>query len=67
MAKYEIAIEGMGCPMCVKKVNAALEELGAKVESCEIGKAVIGFDGDTAAVKEAIEDRGFDVIAIAEK
>lgn len=67
MKKYEITIEGMGCPMCVKKVNAALTELGAEVESCEIGKAVIAFDGDTEAVKEAIEDRGFDVTAVTEK
>lgn len=66
MKTYTITIEGMGCPMCVKKVRAALEEIGAAVETCEIGNAVAAFDGEPGALKEAIEDRGFDVTAIAE-
>lgn len=63
--KYEITIEGMGCEMCVKKVTKALETLGAKELSVEIGKAVCTFEGDEASLKEAIEDAGFDVPAIA--
>ena len=62
--KYEITIEGMGCEKCVAKVNKALEALGAKDLSVEIGKAVCTFEGEEAALKEAIEDVGFDVLAI---
>lgn len=62
--KYEIIIEGMGCEMCVKKVIKALETLGAKTESVVVGKAVCEYAGEETALKEAIEDAGFDVIAI---
>ena len=64
--KYEIVIEGMGCEKCVAKVNKALEALGAKVENVVIGKAVCEFDGAQAALKEAIEDVGFDVVSVSE-
>ena len=64
--RYHIAIEGMGCAHCVKSVTEALTGLGAKVEDCVIGGADIEFTGDTAAVTEAIADRGFDVTAITE-
>ena len=63
--KYEITIEGMGCEKCVMKVNKALEALGAKAESVVIGKAVCTYDGAEAALKEAIEDAGFDVTAVS--
>ena len=62
--KYEITIEGMGCEKCVAKVNKALETLGAKTESVVIGKAVCEYDGEEAALKQAIEDVGFDVISV---
>ena len=62
--KYTVTIEGMGCEMCVKKVNKALTELGAEVKSVEIGKAVCSFAGEPASLKQAIEDVGFDVIAL---
>lgn len=65
--KYEIAIEGMGCEMCVKKVNKALETLGAKVESVVIGKAVCEFAGEASALKEAVEGAGFKVTAAEAK
>lgn len=65
--KYEITVEGMGCQMCVKKVNKALETLGAKVESVVIGKAVCEYEGDAAALKEAVGDAGFDVTAVEAK
>lgn len=65
--KYEISIEGMGCEMCVKKVTKALETLGAQIGSVEIGKAVCDFSGETSALREAIEDAGFDVISVDAK
>ena len=66
MKRYVLTIEGMGCAHCVKSVTEALTALGATVENCVIGGADIAFDGDTAAVTEAIRDRGFDVTAVTE-
>lgn len=67
MKNYELTIEGMGCMMCVKKVTAALEALGATVNECAIGSAKIAFAGDIAAVKDAIKAKGFEVTAVTEK
>ena len=64
MKQYSITIEGMGCAHCVKSVTEGLTNLGAKVESCAVGSAKIAFDGDEAAIKEAVEDRGFTVKSI---
>lgn len=64
--RYHITIEGMGCAHCVKSVAEALTGLGATVENCVIGSADIEYNGDTAAVTEAISDRGFDVTAVTE-
>lgn len=62
--KYTIEIDGMGCTHCVNSVIEGLTALGASVESCEIGKAIVEFAGDAAKLTEAIEDRGFTVTAI---
>lgn len=61
MKNYVVSIDGMGCAHCVKSVTEALTNIGARVESCAVGWAKIAFDGDEAAVKEAVEDRGFTV------
>lgn len=62
-----VEIKGMHCQHCVTAVKGALEKLGLqKVEvSLEKNNAVIEDDNiDTAAVKTAIEDMGFDVVGI---
>lgn len=62
-----VEIKGMHCQHCVAAVKGALEKLGLqKVEvSLEKNNAVIEDDNiDTAAVKTAIEDMGFDVVGI---
>ena len=66
MKRYQLTIEGMGCAHCVKSVAQALDELGAKVNSCTVGAADIDFDGDVETVKEAVADRGFTVTSVKE-
>lgn len=66
MKAYKIQIEGMGCMKCVQSITAALEAIDAEVKTCEIGLAEVRFDGDAEDIKTAVEDRGFDVIAIEE-
>jgi len=66
MKPYHIEIEGMGCMHCVKGVTEALTAIGAEVLSCEIGFADVRFSGSEDVLKEAVEDRGFDVTAIKE-
>jgi len=66
MKAYKIEIEGMGCMKCVASITAALQQIDAEVKTCEIGFAEVAFDGDTEELKTAVEDRGFDVIAITE-
>jgi len=66
MKAYKIMIEGMGCMKCVQSVTAALEAIDAEVKSCGIGTAEVIFDGDAEDLKNAVEDRGFDVASIEE-
>lgn len=63
---YQVEIQGMGCSNCVRSVTAALENLGAEVRACEIGRADIRYDGGPEQIRTAVEDRGFDVIGITE-
>ncbi|HOO26233.1 MAG TPA: copper chaperone CopZ [Clostridiales bacterium] len=68
MEKTVIKVEGMSCGHCVKAVEGALNELdgvlSAKVDleaanvTVEYDSAKLGLD----AMKEAIEDQGYDVI-----
>ena len=56
-------VEGMHCEHCSARVIKALEEIGlhAKV-SLENGEVTVSGDNiNDTAVKEAIEDLGFDV------
>lgn len=63
-----ISIEGMHCQHCVAAVKEALETVAgvSKVAvSLENNNAVVEADGASdAALKEAIEDIGFDVVGI---
>lgn len=65
--KYLITIDGMGCGHCVARVTAALNDVGALVESVKIGSAVADFSGDVDTIKTAIEEIGFDIISIEAK
>lgn len=58
-----LKIEGMGCMHCVAKVRKAMEELGAKVISCEIGVCEIEGVSDTDLIRDTIEGIGFEMIS----
>lgn len=64
-----IGIDGMTCNGCVKSVTRALQQV-AGVQNVTVSladqRAEVDFDDnqtDVAALREAIEDAGFDVIA----
>lgn len=59
-----LRIKGMGCMHCVAKVSAALKEIGAEIESVEIGKAVIAAYPDVERIAKAITDAGFELESI---
>ncbi len=62
LTKCVIAIGGMTCDECVKKVTAALESVeGTRVESVVIGRAIIQIDESSACQRacEAIDEVGF--------
>lgn len=59
-----INIKGMGCMHCVARVKKAIEEIGAHVISCEIGKCEIESYADQDKIRETIEGLGFDLISI---
>lgn len=62
--KYEIKTDGMGCQHCIDRVTKAMNTLGAEIIKVELNDIVIRFSGSEAAVREAIEDLGFDVLSI---
>lgn len=67
MAKT-ISIEGMHCQHCVAAVKGALEALEgvtAVTVNLEAKNAVVEGTASDAALKEAVEDTGFDVTGIA--
>jgi copper chaperone CopZ len=57
-----IAIDGMHCQACVRRVQKALEAVeGARVENVEVGSAVVIADaGREAALLEAIRKAGYE-------
>lgn len=67
MVTTTVKIKGMSCGHCVMAVKKALGNVpGIKSFQVEVGSAVIESEGaiDTAKVKEAIEDQGYDVVGI---
>lgn len=58
-----LKIEGMGCMHCVAKVTKAMEALGAKVISCEIGSCEIEGVENIDQIRDAIEGIGFELIS----
>lgn len=60
----KIKIEGMGCEKCVAHVKEALEGLGLTDIQVSLSGGYAEFEGevDDAALKEAIEDAGYDLV-----
>ena len=57
----DIKVEGMHCPMCVKRISEALESAGIKAEVNLEAKTVSVADADVIKAKEEIEDLGCEV------
>lgn len=62
-----LKIEGMMCPHCEMRVKKALEAIPGVTEavaSHTAGTAVVTLekDVDTATLKKAVEDQGYDVV-----
>jgi len=65
MSSITLKVEGMSCQHCVNSVEQAVKELGATGRVNLAGKEVtVEYDESklsVAAIKEAIEDQGYDV------
>jgi len=67
MQKQTLQVEGMSCGHCVSAIEKALNQLGVNKVIVDLqGKSVeVEFDSGTVsldAIKEAIEDQGYDVV-----
>jgi copper chaperone len=66
--KKKILVEGMSCGHCVNHVSEALKDIGAKdIEvnlDSKLATAEISEDITDEAIKEAIEEAGYDVVGI---
>lgn len=63
----KLSIEGMTCGHCVMHVKEALEELeGVKSAKVELDTklAIVEGDASDVALKEAVEEVGYDVVGI---
>ena len=72
MTKATIKIEGMMCQHCVNRVTSVLNAISGVTSvavSLENGTAAVATDGtvEIKALKEAVEDAGFDVTGIEEE
>ncbi|EMT51453.1 MULTISPECIES: copper ion binding protein [Brevibacillus] len=67
MQNVTLKVEGMSCNHCVNSIEKALKELGAAGKVDLAAKTVeVSFDEGKLtvdAIKEAIEDQGYDVVA----
>ena len=63
----KVAITGMHCQACVRRVQKALETVdGAKVEKVEIGSAVVAVDAAReTAVLDAVRKAGYEASSAA--
>jgi copper chaperone CopZ len=54
--QLNLAIDGMHCDGCVRRVTAALAKVpGAEVEKVEVGTARVSFDTEKATKEELID------------
>ncbi len=67
--KKTLSVEGMSCGHCVNHVkNALLEVAGVESAEVDLGKksaVVNGASFDDAALKAAVAEAGYEVVAIA--
>ena len=67
MTQLKLAITGMHCGACVRRVTAALEKTqGVKIEAVEIGSARLEYDPgqvDPATIMESVAKIGFSASA----
>ncbi|WNQ09599.1 cation transporter [Paenibacillus aurantius] len=66
MKKVTLKVEGMSCEHCVNSIEGALKTIGAsgKVDLSG-GTVAVAYDESQltlAAIKEAIEEQGYDVV-----
>lgn len=66
MTQQVIEIGGMTCGHCMSRVREALVAVsGVTVDRMKVGQATVSFDEtvtDPAAIAQAIEDAGYDVL-----
>lgn len=66
MKQVTLDVQGMSCGHCVKSVEGAVRSLGAEAKvDLGSGKVDVEFDESKvqlAAIKEAIEEQGYDVL-----
>ncbi|GIP52803.1 copper chaperone CopZ [Paenibacillus vini] len=66
MSNVTLQVEGMSCNHCVNSIEGAMKELGASAKVDLSAKSVeVSYDESkltVAAIKEAIEDQGYDVV-----
>lgn len=66
MQNVTLQVKGMSCGHCVNSIEGALRELGASGKVDLAGhKVTVEYDESKlslAAIKEAIEDQGYDVV-----
>ncbi|TBL68278.1 copper chaperone CopZ [Paenibacillus thalictri] len=66
MQNVTLKVEGMSCGHCVNSVEGAVKQLGAAAKVNLAAKSVdVQFDESKltlAAIKDAIEDQGYDVV-----
>ncbi len=63
----KVKISGMSCQHCVRRVDNALKEVpGVTSAKVSVGEADIDGTASVEAVKEAIEDAGYDIEKIEE-
>lgn len=66
MANVVLNVEGMSCGHCVSSVEKAVGNLGASAKA-DLASKTVAVDYDDSklsvdAIKEAIEDQGYDVV-----
>lgn len=66
MQNVKLQVEGMSCGHCVSSIEGAVHNVGASAK-VDLGSKTVTVDYDEAkvslaAIKEAIEDQGYDVV-----
>lgn len=67
MQQQTLKVEGMSCQHCVASVEGAVKKLGSASAKVDLASKSVSVEFDAqkvtlAAIKEAIEDQGYDVV-----